>query len=69
MTNNDDVKARMLAALEAKKGKKGAPGTAHQEHRTMQKAVPRFVVVNAAAAPHKFSAKLDHLVQDLLVNF
>ena len=27
MTNNDDVKARMLAALEAKKGKKGAPGT------------------------------------------
>ena len=27
MTNNDDVKARMLAALEAKKGKKSAPGT------------------------------------------
>ena len=24
---NDDVKARMLAALEAKKGKQGGPGT------------------------------------------
>jgi hypothetical protein len=35
----------------------------------MPKVVPRFVVVNAAAAPHKFSAKQDHLVQDLLVNF
>jgi hypothetical protein len=33
----------------------------------MQKAVPRSVVVNVAAEPHKFSAKLDHLVQDLLV--
>jgi hypothetical protein len=31
--------------------------------------VQRFVVVNAAAALHKFSAKQDHLVQDLLVNF
>ena len=27
MTNNDDAKAKMLAALEAKKNKKGAPGT------------------------------------------
>jgi hypothetical protein len=35
----------------------------------MPKVVPRFVVVNAAAAPHKFSAKQDLLVQDLLVNF
>jgi hypothetical protein len=30
---NDDVKARMLAALEAKKNKKGAPGTqTHSEN-------------------------------------
>ena len=29
---NDDVKAKMLAALEAKKNKKGAPGTqSHSE--------------------------------------
>jgi hypothetical protein len=34
----------------------------------MPRAVPRFVVVNAAAAPHKFSAKQDHQDQDLLVN-
>jgi len=27
MANNDDVKARMLAALEAKKNKKGTPGS------------------------------------------
>ena len=42
---------------------------AHLEHRLMLKVVPRFVVVNAAAVPHKFSAKQDHLVQDLLVDF
>jgi hypothetical protein len=35
----------------------------------MPKAVRRFVVVSVAAAPHKFSAKRDHLVQDLQVSF
>jgi hypothetical protein len=34
----------------------------------MQKVVQRFVVDNAAAVHHKFSAKQDHPVQDLLVN-
>ncbi len=58
---NDDVKARMLAALEAKKNKKGAPGT-----QTHSETGSRFVVDSAVAVLRRYSAKQDLLVLALL---
>jgi hypothetical protein len=60
---NDDMKAKMLAALEAKKNKPGAPG-----RKTILKRDQRFVADNAAAVHHRYSAKLVHQDLDLLAS-
>ncbi len=66
---NDDMKARMLAALEAKKISR-----AHQVLKTILKPDQRFAAGNAAVALHRYSAK--QVLQDqvllarhLLCNF
>ena len=59
---NDDMKARMLAALEAKR-----TSQAHQAHKPMLNQDQRFAADNAVVELLRFSARPDHRVQVLLV--
>ena len=59
----DDVKAKMAAALEAKKNKGG-----RQVHQVEQVVDQRSAVVNEVVVHLRCNAKQDHLVLALLVN-